>query len=299
MQKAKKICCRITPRRVMGAVLLAAIVVNLITVGAVFKATVPETTPTDAETQTLLTKTFVVLTATEGNTSTFTLTPTETATQTPTFTATDTPTATSTETVTSTFTNTPSPSPTLCFPKYEWPVYIVQPGDWLLAIARATGSSDYELRRVNCLIDSDIYPGQPLHVPRLPVTAIVTTAAPTDTPADFKLSTMLNCDPQLYFALSVIVSDPQGVQAVTVAFYTKDGALIDAMTMKHEGDTYYAADSLKGNYTVYDIDHYNFIARDNLQNGTVSQPYYDRSRNCELQFIVSPTPTAESPVVFK
>ena len=296
MQKVKKICCRITPRRIMGAILLAATLVNLITVGAVFKVTVPLAAPKATETQAIvLTRTFVVLTATEGTTPATTLTSTDVATQTPTFTATYTPSLTSTVTATSTFTNTPSSSPTPCLPRYEWPVYVVQPGDWLIAIARATGSSDYELRQANCLVDSKIYPGQPLHVPRLPATPVVTTAAPTDTPTDFKLSTILNCDPRLYVALSVTVFDPQGVQAVTVAFYTKDGALIDAMTTQHEGNSYYAAGSLQGNHTVYEIDHYNFVARDNSQNVTVSQPYYDRSRNCDVLPTVIPTST--SPVV--
>lgn len=301
MQNVKKICCRITPRRVLGAILLAATVLNWITVGAVFKETVPENAPTDTLTQTIvfLTETFVVPSATIDNAPTLTLTPTVTATQTSTLTATYTSTFTLTNTVTSTSSNTPTPSPTRCHPKYEWPVYIVQKGDWLLAIARATGATDQELRQANCLIDSYIYSGQQLRVPHLPVTPIVTTAVPTDMPTNFKLSTMMNCDPRLYVALSVIVYDLQGVQAVTVAFYTKDGTLIDAMTMKHEGDTYYSAGSLKGNYTVYDIDHYNFIARDSLQNGTVSQPYYDRSRNCELQFIASQTPIVETPLVVK
>lgn len=298
MQKARKICCQITPRRIMGAILLAATVVNLITVGAVFEATVPLAAPTVTETQmtVFLTGTFAILTATEGNIPALTLTPTDVPAQTLTITdtATDTPSATSTETATFTATHTPSSSPTPCFPRYDWPVYVVQRGDWLLAIARATGSTDQELRQANCLVNSNIYPGQGLRVPRLPITPTVTTAVPADTPTDFKLSAILSCDPLWYVSLSVIVSDPQEVQSMTVMFSTKDGIFIDDMTMKGDGNTFSAAGPLQGNYNVYAIDHYSFVASDGSQNVTVSPSYYDRSRNCDAPPTVTPTPTASS-----
>jgi LysM repeat protein len=304
MQNEKKICCRITPRRILGAIVLAATVVNLITVGAVFQVTVPESAPTDTVTATqatdFMTGTFAVLTATEGITPTPTWTPTATATLTSMFTATYTSSPTSTETATSTVTNTPSPSSTPCYPKYEWPVYVVQGGDWLLAIARATGSTDQELRQANCLIDSNIYPGQKLYVPRPPVTPTFTSAAPVDMPTDFKLSAILNCDPLWYVSLSVAVFDPQGVQSVTVMFSTKDGTFIDDMSMKGDGTTYSAGGPLQGNYNVYAIDHYSFVATDDLKNVTVSQSFYDRSRNCELPPTVTPTATpSPGPIVLK
>ena len=182
MQNVKKICCRITPRRLMGAVLLAATVVNLIIVGAAFEVTFPDAVPTVTVTQTThpATMTFFAPTATDGVIPTITLAPTDTPTSTATFTPTDTPTWTPTD--------TPSPSPTVCAPQYSWPTYMVQSGDTLSELAVATGSSTPELMRANCLLDSRIYVGQLLYVPRLPiVTATYTpsftaTYTPTGTP---------------------------------------------------------------------------------------------------------------------
>src|SRR6266545_265624 len=101
MRKARKICCRITPQRVMSAILIAASLVNLIIVGAMFETTALTATPTVAFTQTSdpVTGTFLAPTATEGNLVTVTLeyptiTPTATSTFTPTETQTPTPTNT-------------------------------------------------------------------------------------------------------------------------------------------------------------------------------------------------------------
>lgn len=299
MPKEKKICCRITPGRTLGAVLLGAIVLNLITVGAVYKATMPESAPTDMVTVTqmsdYLTGTFAMLTATEGITPTPTLTLTETATQTPTFTATYTSSPTSTETATSTFANTPSPSPAPCYPRYDWPIYVVQRGDWLIAIARTTGTTDQELRQANCLVDALIYPGQKLYVPRLPIIPTVPTAVPTDIPTDFKLPTMLSCDPPWYVTISVTVFDPQGIRSVTVIFSARDGTFIDDMTMQGDGSTFSAAGPLQGNYNVYAIDHYSFVASDGSQNVVFSRAYYDRFSNCDPPQTVTPTAPSATP----
>jgi len=101
----------------------------------------------------------IVPTQTMSNTPSLTLTSTSTFTQTPS--------ATPTATLTTTFTHTPSITP--CAPQYAWFIYVVQSGDTFSYIARITGSTVKELMQANCMIDTLIFPGQRLYVPRLPI----------------------------------------------------------------------------------------------------------------------------------
>ncbi len=279
MQKARKICCQITPRRITGAILLAATAVNLVIVGTAFEVTFP--VPAFTETQTsLLGTAFLSPTATTENIPAVTVT-IEASTQTPTLTLAHTPTLTSTITATSTFTDTPSPSPTRCVPMYAWPVYVVQAGDWLQAIARKTASSVPELIRANCLLDTVIYPGQELYVPQLPTsTPSITPTLWTNTPTDFKLSEILSCDAPYYVSISVLVEDPQTILSVIVRFYTIGDTLIREMIMEPNGSTYSAGGPISQQYTVDNIEYYNFVAIDGLQDVTVSVSYRDRSSTC-------------------
>ena len=117
-------------------------------------------------------------TASATNTATFTHTPsaTHTPTITPSNTATNTPTVTPSPTLTSTMTITPFPTLTItpfllpatqtaCEPIKGWTAYIVQSGDTLFEIARASGYMTQALVEANCLDSSQIYAGQSLQIP--------------------------------------------------------------------------------------------------------------------------------------
>lgn len=75
-----------------------------------------------------------------------------------------------------------TPVPTVCGPPLYWTIYIVQRGDTLSSIARATGTTPQQLMLANCLDTSRIYPGQRLFVPRLPSPPPTRFAPPTWTP---------------------------------------------------------------------------------------------------------------------
>lgn len=176
MHWEKKICIRITLRRLVAAILAASTVVNLIIVGAVLVAAAPQDSPTMTETSTLTavlappigTMTFVVHTATIE--LLITSTPTNT------------PSATPTETLTATATPSIPPVWTACVKRFDWPVYQVRQGDTLFSIAVATGSTVQELMTANCLGNSWIYIGQFLYVPRLPANTHTPTSTNTSTP---------------------------------------------------------------------------------------------------------------------
>ncbi len=81
---------------------------------------------------------------------------------------------------------TPTPFETLnaasgsCTPPDGWVVYVVQPDNTLFSISLAVGSTVGELRDVNCLQSVDnIFSGQRLYVPRLPVSPVATGVVPT------------------------------------------------------------------------------------------------------------------------
>ncbi len=73
-------------------------------------------------------------------------------------------------------------TPTPCGPPSNWLIYIVQPGDILASISRATGASVQELMLANCLSDDRIYAGQRLFVPRLPAPTVTSVPPATLTP---------------------------------------------------------------------------------------------------------------------
>lgn len=267
MRKEKRICLRFTPNTALGAALVVTSVINLIVIGAVYSAApftpVPSSTATPTATWTL-TRVFYP-------TSTGTLT--GTATQTPTATPSPTGTQTSTSTVTATqtpsVTPTDTPTPTVCTPPAGWVIYIVQSGDNLYRIGRATGASVEQLKRANCLISDLIYPGQRLYVPR-----------PPDTPTDFQNPPGMSCDPPAYVSFSVTAYDPQGIISVTALLYTKPGDLIGQISLQQMGGAYSGSGSLPTPYTVVDIDHYQFRAMDRLGNTTTSRARRDRSSSC-------------------
>jgi LysM repeat protein len=177
MQWKKKFCIRITARRIVAAILIAASSVNLIIVGAAFEVASPSTpTPTSLSATNTLPAIFSVQTATLWDTITPISSPTETFTPTssPTITSTPSATLTSTPTSTPTSTYTSPPPPTQCVLKSYWYPYYVQSGDTLYSLALLTGSTVDELMLANCLSGTLIFRGQILYLPRLPIV--------TDTP---------------------------------------------------------------------------------------------------------------------
>jgi LysM domain-containing protein len=71
-------------------------------------------------------------------------------------------------------------SPNSCMPPQGWVIYVVVRGDTLLKIARAAGSSLFELQTANCLQDiNNIYAGMRIYVPRMPVNSYPQPGDPT------------------------------------------------------------------------------------------------------------------------
>lgn len=213
MRKEKKNCFRFTQNRVLGAVLIAVSVINLIVVGAVYSAA--PFSPVPSATALMVTQ----LSLTESFTPASTLMPTETLT----LTATQTPTSTATQTPSVTLTD--SPTPTMCMLPVGWVIYIVQPGESLFRIGLATGASAAQLKLANCLISDQIFPGQPLYVPRLPIytpTPSATLTSIPNSPTEFEkpslcYDSITGVDKEtFYIHFSVIVYDPEVVTTVVV-----------------------------------------------------------------------------------
>lgn len=82
----------------------------------------------------------------------------------------------------------PTPTPrvsggTVCYPRMDWQVYIVQPGDTLNLIGQRVGTTVTALALANCLTNANlIQAGQVLRVPMLPPPP-VTTLPPIPTTA--------------------------------------------------------------------------------------------------------------------
>jgi LysM repeat protein len=119
--------------------------------------------------------------------------PTETAT--PTETLTPTETASPTPTLTPPPTLTPSPTIVPCYPRADWPVYMVQWGDTLSSIGRLTHSTAGALMEANCLPSTRINAGQALYVPVLPPTPVTPTFTPTPTDTPPTPPTLVTSEP--------------------------------------------------------------------------------------------------------
>ena len=159
MHWEKEIRVRITIRRIVIAVLAASTIANLTIVGAVFGADSAPPTPTETP---ALTAAFP--TSTDPSTAVTAETSPPVQTPLPDVTVTDViiPTATFLPMETA----TDRPLWPLCIRRFYWPAYRVVSGDSLSRLASATGSTVGELISANCLIDSRIYVGQVLYLPR-------------------------------------------------------------------------------------------------------------------------------------
>lgn len=189
MHWEKKICIRITWKRMVGTILAASTVANLAIAGAVFGADHP---PAPAETSPsitpLSTSTFALPSATAGLPSVFT------ETRSPASPLTDLPGVTTTDTSTPTQTPIEVTQGPLCIKKFYWPTYRVKSGDTLSAIAAATHSTVEELMLANCLTSSRIFAGQVLYVPRLPISTITDTTTATATATETMSPTLTPTD---------------------------------------------------------------------------------------------------------
>ena len=169
MQWEKKICIRLTTRRILGTVLTASTVVNLVIVGAAFEAAASLSTPTLASVLTVPPSTSAFFSPPQTAETVIPFMWTETLGSIPTqlFTPTDTPIS--------------PPGWILCIKRFYWSDYRVQPGDTLYSLAIASGSTINELMLANCLPDDRINYGQILYVPRLPIKTFTSTPSPTVT----------------------------------------------------------------------------------------------------------------------
>lgn len=193
---------------VMFAVILSLSGVETGDITTTRQAEVLTATATPLPPTALLTKTPIVAATRRPPSPTPALSATPTATHTPTFTPSatwtpsDTPSPTHTPTPTATHTPRPTetsgirPTPTgtltaappiggittVCTLQPGWVAYTVRQNETLSTIARSVGSTLVSLQRANCLEDANqIYAGQVILVPRLPVAPVLTpvlTAAP-------------------------------------------------------------------------------------------------------------------------
>ena len=167
MHWEKKICIRLTIRRIVVTILAASAVINLVIVGVVFGADSPPAIPT-----------ATLVLPTPLSTNTF-LIPISGAGEAPTLT--QIPDTTLIDTFTPTLTSADPPIWIVCIKRFYWPSYHVQPGDTLFLLASVMGSSVTELVTANCLTSDYIYAGQVLYVPRRPIKILTPTPSSTPT----------------------------------------------------------------------------------------------------------------------
>lgn len=300
MHWEKKICIRITIRRIVVAVLAASAVANLVIAGVVFGADSAPMIATDAST---LTTPLV---------NTTPIAPTATAVEMPKSNPSQTPITISTDMTVPTEATVEQTIWMVCIRRIYWPTYRVQPGDTLFSLASAIRSSTVELMSANCLTSDQIHVGQQLYLPRvlsITITPTLTststaTQTPTDTPTDTPTPTNTAtptptdtatatptdsptptstfadtptifegrdayplCDDLNGINFSVTPLDPEGIGFVTV-LYTIEKDLLTEISMMPDGSTYYASGTSINNPVSYF-----FRAIDNLGNITDSDLY--------------------------
>jgi len=309
----KEIRFKLTTRRIFSGIIAAMSVLNLTVVGAVFNAS-SQSTP---ETETAF------MTSTPPQETLTGVFPTDTLAMIsliPEFTSVIIHTASPTliSTFTPTDTSTAVPAATTCARRSYWPVYRVQRGDILTAIAQATGSTVRELIEANCLPDTRIYAGQILYVPRLPIhpftptltpsftSTIIPSFTPTDTPSPTQTGTptatptytptstpsntptifknpdaifWMCPDPDSRISLMVTPYDPEGIRSV-IALYNINNGSPNEVSMGPDGATYYGSEKVPGNYAKDDQIKYSFRVYDDLGIETESETYTVAPRPC-------------------
>src|SRR5687768_16476576 len=170
MHWEKKICIRITIRRIVVALLTASAVANLVIAGVAFGADSAPMVASVTSTSTAPLVSTTPLTATATTVGVSTLDPSQT------------PVTTSTDTAVPTEVSVEQDIWIVCVKRFYWPTYRVQPGDTLFTLASVLDTSVNELQSANCLANDQIHVGQQLYLPR--VLSITITPTLTDTPTD-------------------------------------------------------------------------------------------------------------------
>jgi len=308
MHWEKKICIRITVRRIVVAVLTASAVANLVIAGVVFGAdSAPMVAP-------------VTWTLTTPLVNTIPLTSTATAMGISTPNPSQTPVTISTDMAVPTEASVQQAIWIVCIKRFYWPTYRVQPGDTLFSLAATMGTSVNELRSANCLANDQIHAGQQLYLPR--VLSITITPTPTDTPTLTNTATVTATDtstptdtatatatdaptetpipvptdsptptptstfadtptvflkPNITFMLcSVVTNDiyfkviPSDPQGIRAVsvFYDVNNDPKFEITMEPDGETYYGSGTVLGQHLTSDTVNYFFKAMDNF--GTIT-----------------------------
>jgi hypothetical protein len=294
MHWEKKICIRITIRRIVVAVLTASAVANLVIAGVVFGAdSAPMVAAVTSTLNTPLVNT-TPLTATATTVGMYTSNPSQT------------PVTISTDMAITTEVSVEQAIWIVCIKRFYWPTYRVQPGDTLFSLAAVMGTSVNELRSANCLANDQIHAGQYIYVPLLLSTTTIPmptyASTPTDTPSLTPTAILTNTDlptstptytptPSLTYTpplrrdtptifegrdayplcddlhginFSVTPLDLEGIGFVTV-LYTIEKDLLTEISMTPDGSTYYASGTSINNPVSYF-----FRAIDNLGNITDS-----------------------------
>src|SRR5690242_20446480 len=206
MHWEKEIRIHITIRGIVITILAASTVANLVIVGAAVGADSPEATPTLAS----------ILTFAPPSATAFL--PATLPVESPTGVATQIPETTTSDPFTPTPTSTSSPTWVVCIKRFFWPIYRVQPGDTLFALASATGSTVSELISANCLVNNQIRAGQSLHVPHLLIDTITPTETPTATSTSTQTPTETPTTTTTYTPTATMTSSPTPTSTPTATF---------------------------------------------------------------------------------
>jgi hypothetical protein len=93
----------------------------------------------------------------------------------------------------------------------------------------------------------------------------------------------MSCDPRFFASFSVSAYDPEGIRSLAVVLYTAENTVIAELELGLSEGIYSGETYLTEPYTVYDIHHYVFQARDGLRNIEMSKGYGERSSSCLTQ----------------
>jgi len=304
MHWEKKICIRITIRRIVVAVLTASAVANLVIAGVAFGA---DSAPMVAS---------VTLTLTTSRVNTIPLTAIATTVGVSTPNPSQTPATISTDMTVPTEASAEQTIWIVCIRRFYWPSYRIQPGDTLFSLASVMGTRVNELRSANCLANDQIHAGQQLYLPRVlsititptltdtptatqtptdtttdtPTPTNTATATATDTPTETPIpmptdsptptTTSTSADtltvflkPNITFMLcSDVANDiyfsvmPSDPQGIRAVsvFYDINGGTKVEITMGPDGDTYYGSGTVLGQYSTSDTLNYFFRVMDNF-----------------------------------
>jgi LysM repeat protein len=275
MQWEKKICIRITLRRIVGTILAASTVANLIIVGAVYGA---DSAP-PAPARTIVPITSVSTATVSAPVSTVRETSISAATYIASVTLTNTLGITPADTFTPTQLPTDPPGWKLCIRKFYWPTYRVKYGDTLFRLASGSGATVEELISANCLRNSRIYVGQVLYVPRVISSTLTYTPTATQTP-------------------SATVTPSQTSTDTATATYTPRATDTPSFTPTYTPQTPTFTPTATSTTPPAACDNAQFVADVNIPSGTVMLPGTAFTKTWRFRNIGSCTWTTSHAVVY-